>query len=184
MISTHHSYGVADPIFSSVASKQAPWYAVRLRERFRERTEAAMSGLKCDVFSPRCRETRQWTQYRVGRIDTPLFANYVFCQFDAGLYRKIADMTGVIEVVRRGKDLAEVDAGELEAIAQALQVQPKGAVLCDIIPGQRVRVVAGAMAGVEGVLAQVRSGMRLLLQVSAMSCAVAVEVDRDCCEPI
>jgi transcription antitermination factor NusG len=49
--------------------------------------------------------------------------------------------------------------------------------------GERVRIKAGVMAGVEGVLVRKKNDLRVVLSLDAIMRSVAVEVDADDIEP-
>jgi hypothetical protein len=50
--------------------------------------------------------------------------------------------------------------------------------------GDRVRIVAGPMAGIEGILAHVRSEFRVVLSIEMIHQSVSIEVSRDEIEPV
>lgn len=50
--------------------------------------------------------------------------------------------------------------------------------------GQRVRLVGGAMHNVEGILIELKKGLRVVLSISLLQRSVAVEVDRENVEPV
>jgi hypothetical protein len=49
--------------------------------------------------------------------------------------------------------------------------------------GDRVRVVDGALRGLEGILIREKSRLRLVISVSLLQRSVAADVDRDCVVP-
>jgi transcription antitermination factor NusG len=50
--------------------------------------------------------------------------------------------------------------------------------------GQRCRVVAGPLLGLEGIVIQIKNVSRLLLQIDMLGQAASVEIDIDLIEPI
>ena len=50
--------------------------------------------------------------------------------------------------------------------------------------GERVRIAAGSMAGVEGILVRKKNEFRFVLTLDAIMRSVAVEVDADDLEPV
>ena len=50
--------------------------------------------------------------------------------------------------------------------------------------GQRVLVERGPLAGLEGVLLQMRSQCRIVVSVTMLQRSVAAEIGRDCISPI
>jgi transcription antitermination factor NusG len=50
--------------------------------------------------------------------------------------------------------------------------------------GQRVRITAGSLTGVEGVLVKTRNRDRLVAAITVLQRAVSVEIDQDMVEPL
>lgn len=159
------------------AAQPTPWFAVRLREKFRFSTEQMLSAQGIEFFSPMTTELRQWSDRRKV-VSLPLFAGYLFCRFEADRYGAIVRTLGVIDLVRVGNRLAEVDPEELDAIRRALHHELAVEELPALVVGQRVRVISGPLCDVEGVLLQTRTQSKLVLSISMMQRAVAVQIDR------
>ena len=53
-----------------------------------------------------------------------------------------------------------------------------------LVPGKRVRIVTGPLAGVEGELVRVKNQDMLIINVETVGSSVRVEVDRDAIEPV
>jgi transcription antitermination factor NusG len=154
-----------------------PWFALRIREKLRSTTEQYLVAGEHEFFSPVTTELRQWSDRRK-KVSVPVFGGYLFCRFEREQQLAVLRTPGVIDIVRCGARPAEVDAQELAAIRTALVTIEKADPLPHLVCGQRVQVVQGPMAGVEGVLAMVRSELRLVLAVTMMNRSVAVEIDR------
>src|SRR5262249_40930906 len=72
--------------------------------------------------------------------------------------------------------LADVEVNSLQvAITARLSVQP----FPFIDAGQRVRINAGALAGVEGIIIGCKQRLRLVLSVTLLPRSGLVEIDRD-----
>jgi len=77
-----------------------------------------------------------------------------------------------------------VDPSEL-AVIQRITMQGAPAEPWPLLnTGQRVRVERGPLAGIEGILSELRSRSRIVVSVSLLQRSVAVEIDRDCISPI
>jgi transcription antitermination factor NusG len=152
------------------------WFAVQVWSG-REHISAQHLGLRgYEVFLPRYREPRRWSD-RIKIVERALFAGYVFCRFAPGVVGKILAAPGVIRIVGDGTDLLPIPTDEIEAIQRVvdtnLSVEPWP------LPrvGQRVRVEIGPLSGVEGVVLVVKNRQRLVVSVSLLQRAVAVEID-------
>ena len=154
-----------------------PWFAIRVREKLRATTEQHLQAIACEFFSPVTTETRQWSD-RMKVVEVPLFSGYLFCQFDPERQLAILRTPGVMDLVRTGARPAEVDPKELQHLKHALQMKVPAEALPTLVCGERVRVMRGAMRGVEGVLLTLKSELKLVLAVTMMNRSVAVEIDR------
>jgi transcription antitermination factor NusG len=127
-------------------------------------------------YLPLYRKISRWSD-RIKTADVPLFAGYVFASFDPDRRLPILTIPGVIQIVGNDKPQA-IPEEELRSIQQAvasgLHVEPWP------IPkvGDVVRISAGALSGLEGVLIEVRSRHRLVVSLSLLNRAIAVQIDR------
>ena len=154
-----------------------PWFALRVREKFRETTEEHLKPFVADLFSPTTQALRQWSDRRKV-IEVPVFPGYLFARFVPEDTAQILRVPGVIDLVRVGSRPAEVDPIEIVSLRQALAVALPVTALPHLVTGQAVRVAGGAMTGVEGVLARIKSEWKLVISVTMMNRSVAVELDR------
>jgi transcription antitermination factor NusG len=53
-----------------------------------------------------------------------------------------------------------------------------------LVAGERVRIKAGAMEGMEGILLRKKNGLRVVLTLDLIERSVAVEVDAQDVEPV
>jgi transcription antitermination factor NusG len=177
---TSHS---VDTCAFEAALTEFPWYALRVRYQSEGLTRERLCGKGYPTFAPMYRTRRQWAD-RVKQIEVPLFPGYVFCRFDVRDWMPVRTTPGVVSVVSVGDAPAVVDEREIEAIRATL----KGGNAAEPWPflraGQRVRVTSGSMRGHEGILQIIKNRCKLVLSISLLQRSVAVEVDRDCIEPV
>lgn len=160
-----------------------PWWALYTRHQH-EKTVAEMLTTKgFEVFLPLYDSMRRWKD-RKKMLSLPLFPCYVFVR--GSLERKLQVVTtpGVHMILYRGEQLAVIPQPEIEAIRAAVEgdfrVEPHPFLKC----GDRVRVIRGSLAGVEGILTRKKNLFRLVLSVDMLAQAVAVEIDAADVEPM
>ncbi|MGB6744509.1 MAG: UpxY family transcription antiterminator [Terracidiphilus sp.] len=153
-----------------------PWWAIYTRHQH-EKTVAEMLTTKgFDVFLPLYGSMRRWKD-RSKLLSLPLFPGYVFVK--GGFERKlqVVSTPGVHMILYRGDQVATIPEEEMAAIRTViegrLRVEPHPFLKC----GQRVRVLRGAMEGVEGILIRKKNLVRLVLSVAMLAQSVAVEVN-------
>lgn len=126
-----------------------------------------------DVWSRRAGLRRQ--------IQVPMFPGYLFlCHaMDKSAYTEVRKTRGLVCVLgERWDNLAVVPACEIEAIQRLVQTRTPVLAHAFLRAGQRVRIVCGPLADVEGILLRERPEKGLLvLSIGLLGRSVAVEVD-------
>jgi transcription antitermination factor NusG len=159
-----------------------PWWALYTRHQHEKTVAEMLTAKGFDVFLPLYDSTRRWKD-RTKLLSLPLFPCYVFVR--GGLDRKLQVVTtpGIHMILYRGDRVATIPEPEIDAIQRAVsgayRVEPHPFLKC----GMRVRVVRGALEGVEGILTRKKNMCRLILSVDMLAQAVAVEVHAADVEP-
>jgi transcription antitermination factor NusG len=160
-----------------------PWFAVQTRSRHESVVAAQLQGKGYEPFLPLCKSRRRWSD-RVKQIELPLFPGYLFCRFDANNRLPILIIPGVVQIVGVGKKPVAIDEKEISDIQTAIQSGlPRQAWSFEQI-GQRARVEYGPLSGLEGTLVNVKGQHRLILSITLLQRAVAVEIDQSWATPI
>ncbi|MGH9759465.1 MAG: transcription termination/antitermination protein NusG, partial [Blastocatellia bacterium] len=127
-------------------------------------------------FLPLCKRRKQWSD-RVKEAEAPLFPGYIFCRFDPYDRLPILQTPGVIQVVGYNRIPAPVDEDEIRTI-QALAESGVPNRPCPFLAiGERVRITAGPLCGLEGILTELKGNHRLILSVTLLQRSVAAEID-------
>jgi transcription antitermination factor NusG len=160
-----------------------PWYAVRVKPNFERTAALSLRGRGIPEFLPLYRTLRRWSD-REKMMELPLFPGYIFAQLNPEIRTPILSSPGILAILGIGKTPVPVDPAELEAIRNVA----REGLPCEPWPflreGQRVRVTAGGLAGVEGLLLSLRNANHLVLQVSLLQRSVLVHLDRHQIAPI
>lgn len=110
-------------------------------------------------------------------IDRALFSGYLFCRSEAKMADHLITAPGVISMVSDSSGPLPIPAQEIEAIQRIVNA------CCAAEPwpiahaGQKVRIEAGPLRGIEGVLLRARNSQRFVVSVPLLQRAVAVEID-------
>ena len=154
----------------------ASWWAVYTRHQHEKTVEEMLHAKGFEVFLPLYESTRRWKDRRK-TLSLPLFPCYVFVR--GGMNRKlqVVSTPGVHMILYRGEQIATIPEEEIQAIRRTVEgsfrVEPHPFLKC----GERVRVVRGALEGVEGVLIRKKNLYRLVLSVEMLAQSVAVEIE-------
>jgi transcription antitermination factor NusG len=160
-----------------------PWFALRLRSNYERMSQAHLRERGYEPFAPSYRVEQRWSD-RVKEIEKFLFPGYVFCRFDPNDRLPILTVPGVIDVVGLGKSPQPIPDEEMERVrrmvASGLPIEPYPYVQV----GQAVVIEQGPLAGVEGILEEVKGKTRLVVSVNLLQRSVSAEVDRHAIRPI
>jgi len=152
------------------------WYALYTRHQHEKCVHQALMGKGFASFLPLYTTAHQWKD-RVKRVSLPLFPCYVFVRGPLVQWLPILTTPGVHSVVACAGRPAVISCEEIESIRRAIEspakVEPHPFLRC----GDRVRVIAGPLRGLEGLLIRKKNWCKLLLSIEMLQRSVAVEVD-------
>jgi len=159
------------------------WWVAHTRPRNEKALCADLGALGIFNYLPlKRRLTRSRRTGRISKSSIPLFPGYVF--FNATEQERLRSLrtnriVRTIPVPDQGQLITE-----LRQIHRVLSAQTD--LLChpDLKAGDFVRVIAGPLEGLEGVVWGPASRLRLVLNVHMLGQSVSVQVSRDQIEPI
>ena len=159
------------------------WYAIYTRHQHEKTVADSLSNNGMEVFLPTYGAVRQWKD-RKKHLLLPLFPCYVFLHGGLDRRVKVLSTPGVYSFVSVCGHPAAIQETEIEAIRTAvnsgLRAEPFPFLQC----GDRVRVKAGPLMGIEGILIRKKSSFRLILSAELLQKSMAVEVDAFSVEPL
>jgi transcription antitermination factor NusG len=142
----------------------------------RKNVALALAGKGLEAFLPLYTTVHRWKD-RDKKLQLPLFPCYVFLRNPVDHWQRILATPGVHSVVGFGGRPAEIPVSEIEAVRRVVgspvQAEPHPFLKC----GDRVRVTAGPLQGLEGRLIRKKSLWKLLVSVEMLQRSVAVEID-------
>ena len=159
------------------------WFALQVRQQNEKRVSAALRSKGYEEFLPLHHCRRRWSD-RIKEMTVPLFPGYVFCRFSLQRRLPILLTPGVLFVVGVGKAPSPVDEREIASLQCIVRSQLNAEPCPYVKVGQRVRIERGALAGVEGVLAGIKSKHRLVVSVTLLQRSIAVEIEEECVCPL
>jgi transcription antitermination factor NusG len=126
---------------------------------------------------------RQWTD-RVKVMDLPLFSGYVFCHLVEPRFLPILETPGVVKVVGTGAKPVPVEHHEMAALHRIAGSGQETMPWPYLSVGQRVRMRAGALKDIEGILTNADGRDRVVVNIDLLQRSVAVSVERLDLEPV
>jgi transcriptional antiterminator NusG len=156
------------------------WFAVWTKSR-QEKVAAAMIGsLGVTSFLPLKSESRQWSD-RKQTVHVPLFSGYLFVRVNLsdGNKLRVLQVPGVAGFVGNSHGPLPIPEGQIEAVRTVVERRVECTVHPLLEEGDRVRVIRGPLAGMEGRLVRMNSAARLVISISMIHRSLAAHVDRN-----
>ncbi len=156
-------------------SQSPTWFAVYTRHRHEKAAAEVLARKEVEAFLPLYAALHRWKD-RTKELSVPLFPNYVFVLMGADQRGAVLSVPGVYDFVRLGGQPAPIPREEIEAIRQAVEGGRRVEPHPFLKSGDRVRVKAGPLEGVEGILVRKKNFYRLVLSVELLVRSISVEV--------
>ena len=175
--------GIENPLGFDQHGGTHPWFAIRVRSNYERTTTIHLRERGYQEFSPSHKVERRWSD-RKKTVEQFLFPGYVFSRLDPYDRLPILTIPGVIGLVGLGKIPSPIPDHEIENVRTMVQ---SGLLVLPwpcLEVGQRVLIEHGPLAGVEGILQEVKSKWRLVVSIDLLRRAVSTEVDRDWVRPV
>jgi transcription antitermination factor NusG len=165
----------------------APWHVLWTRSHCEQLVHDQLAGKQFELFLPKF---EAWTKRAGSRSlsGTPLFPGYLFLRhaLDKESYLEVRKSRGLVTILGDSWDRpAVLPDSEIECIRLMVGARVPAAAHPYLKEGRRVRITRGSLAGLEGILVQLKMNQGLLvLSVDLLQRSVAVEVDCTAVEPV
>jgi transcription antitermination factor NusG len=153
------------------------WFALIVKRRREKAVTESLRDRDIEAFLPVTHMRRCWSD-RMKVMDVPLFPGYVFCRCSYTSRGAVLCTPGVASFVSFGGGPAEVAAEEIDGVRTIVD---SGLPACDgpfVRIGQWVRIVAGPLAGLQGILSREKDALRVVVNVEILQRSVSVDVER------
>ena len=165
---------------SAVASREGetfPWYALRVRSKHERIAAIHLRERGYEEFSPSYRAVTQWSD-RKKEVERFLFPGYVFCRFNPQDRLPVLTTPGVVDLVGFGGGPTSIPDNEIDDV----RTMVRSGLLVTPWPflevGQTVLLERGPLAGLEGILEEVKGKLRVVVSIRLLQRSVSTEVDR------
>jgi transcription antitermination factor NusG len=159
------------------------WWVAHTKPRNEKALARDLSYLRVFCYLPLCRRvTRSRNTGRASQSIVPVFPGYLFFN-GAEEQRLTALRTNRIANTLKVTDQPEL-VGQLRQIQKVLAAEMGFEQSATLDVGDWARVIAGPLAGLEGIVSRRVRRLRLVLNVRMLAQSVSVEVPRDLLEKI
>jgi transcription antitermination factor NusG len=170
-------------VLDQVEGSDARWFAVYTNSRHEKCVAKHFAQREIESFLPLYQKLHHWRKRARVLLELPLFPNYVFVHIAPHERTSVLAVPGVLGMVGRGQIASALPDAEIESLRVGLQLR-KFEPHPYLIAGERVRIKAGSMEGMEGILLRKKNEVRVVLTLELIKRSVAVEVDTQDVEPV
>jgi transcription antitermination factor NusG len=153
------------------------WYAASTRANHEKNVAEHLAARSVEHFLPLYESVRRWKDRRV-RLQMPLFPGYVFVHISLCDRLRVLQIPSVASLVRFNGIPAALSETEIEtlkaSLEQGIQVVPHPY----LNVGRRVRVAAGPLEGLEGIVIRKKNALRFVISLDLIQRSVVVELDQ------
>jgi len=163
--------------FTAVSLSAEPplWYAAYTLPRHEKAVAEQLGFRQVETYLPLYLSVRRWAQRRA-LVKVPLFPGYVFVQISGGDHIRVLEHPSVLRLVTFNGRPAPLPVGEIERLRAALELG-KAEPFPFLVPGKRVRVKSGPLAGLEGMILRRKGRTRLVVSVEAIHRSIVFDLD-------
>ncbi len=183
MNQTHHWTEIAHGEVTESASVEqaeafhrAYWYAACTSARHEKRIAERLEHDKLEFFLPLYETVHQWKNGRK-RLHLPLLPGYIFVRIPLRERLRVLTVPGVAYLVGTSTRPVAVSDAEIQMLRAAVGSQRGIEPHPYLKVGQRVRVIRGPLAGMEGILLRKKDNFRVVLSVDLVMRSVVLDVD-------
>ena len=160
------------------------WFALYTTARHEKRVGEHLALRRIQCYLPLYLSQRRWSDGSRVTLELPLFPGYLFIHIQRSERSSVLSVPGALMIVGgTGGEPAPLPDGTIDALRTALRLrtaQPHPRVTV----GQRVRIRAGALAGLEGIVVRNKNSFRVVMTLEHILQSYAVEVDLADLEPL
>ena len=154
------------------------WYALYLRSRYEKKVSKELEKKSVENFLPLIEEVHVWSD-RKKKVMEPLFRGYVFVRTDLRDRETILMTNGVVRFVgikNTPSRISDVHIDWLRRVTSgSKEVQHEKYVEI----GERVRIISGPFAGIEGIISRMKGISRVIVSIAAIEQSFSIQVPSD-----
>lgn len=162
------------------------WLAAYVKMHHEKRVRDRLTAMGIENFLPVQEEVRQWSDRRK-KVERVLIPMMIFVHVGTEEQRTVITYPSIIRYLTlRGEHTpTEIPTGQMERFRFMLDHSDSAISFSadDLQPGEKVRVIKGSLAGLEGELVTVEGKSRIAIRIHQLGCAV-VEMNASMVEKI
>ena len=159
------------------------WYAAYTSANHEKRVALQLGQRSVEHFLPLYESVRRWKDRRM-KLQLPFFPGYVFVRLALRDRLQVLQVPGVAKLVGFNGLPSALPDSEIEAIQTCLARKAGLEPHPYVQVGRRVRVKAGPLEGLEGIVVRKKNRVRFVISLDLIQRSAAVEVEASDLQPI
>ena len=152
------------------------WYAVYTKSRHEKYVREQLERRSIECFLP-LYEAPSRRKDRRTQIQLPLFPGYVFLHLSLLCRLEVLQIPGVVSFVGFSGHATALQDEEMDSLQMGLFRGISAVPHPYLTKGRRVRMKAGPLAGLEGILVRRKGHVRVVLSIDILQRSIAVDAD-------
>ena len=166
----------------SDGSDRSSWFAVRTLSRHEKLVRDQLARRNIEHFLPTTKRFNQWTD-RKKQVEVPLFPGYCFARLRWEDRLAVLQSQGVVCLIGSAGRAEPIPDEEIDSLRKVLNNSSEFAYHPYLKEGMLVEVIHGPLQGVKGRLVREARHARLVLSITLIQRAVAIEISADSVAP-
>lgn len=151
------------------------WYVAYTRSRHEKCMAEQCTERSITAFLPLYAVQRRWKQRRA-EVLLPLFPSYVFVHIALADRLRVLALPGVVSLVSFNGVPAVVPEAQINSLKKAITLG-RAEPYVYLRSGRRVRVTAGPLVGLEGIIVELKNKVQVIVSFEWMTRSVAISLD-------
>ena len=152
------------------------WYAAYTTANHEKRVAEQLAVRSVEHFLPKYASVRRWKDRRV-RLELPLFPGYVFVRLALRDRLQVLKIPGVAKLVGFNGTPTALPEEEITALRASLASGVRAEPHPYLTAGRRVRIKAGPLTGLEGILLHRKGNVQVVLSVDLLQRSISIDMD-------
>jgi transcriptional antiterminator RfaH len=157
------------------------WYVVYTKPRHEKALAWNLMQRKVSYFLPLIKK-KQASIKRVRYSFAPLFSSYLFIKANHDERIQALQTKRIVQTIHVANQSLLVK--EMEVIYKAITNRDVNEYTSKLKKGQKVKIIAGPLLGIEGILLEQKNERFLIIEVESINKTIRVEIESDRIEPI
>ncbi|HEY6968100.1 MAG TPA: UpxY family transcription antiterminator [Candidatus Angelobacter sp.] len=158
------------------------WFVLFVRSNQEKMVSQRLTEREVEHFLPCYPSVRQWKDRRV-TLDMPLFPGYIFVRLPFVDRVKVLTVPNIVSLVGNKNSPSVVSQEEINWIKCGLE-HGKAMPHTYLAAGERIKVIAGPLRGMQGILLKRQNGARVVVCLDSITRSFVVEVELDSIKPL